>query len=56
MAKLNMKESITMREKIAKGLASVAKKAAYKVVGKSFPLCVYESAPPKELIHKKDNK
>lgn len=45
-----------MTKKIAKGLVSVAKKAAYKVVGKSFPLCVYEITPPKELHHKKDNK
>lgn len=45
-----------MKKKIAETIASIAKNAAYKVVGKSFPSCVYEVTPPKELMHKKRNK
>ena len=41
-----------MKEKIAKHIAHIAKKAAYKTVGKSFVIGSYEITPPNELINK----
>lgn len=42
-----------MKEKIAKRIACIAEKMAYKSVGKSILLGVYEIKPPKELLNKK---
>lgn len=42
-----------MRERIANAIVQIAEKAAYKAVGKSFHLGVYEIKPPKELLDKK---
>lgn len=42
-----------MKNEIAKMLVNVAKKTAYKTVGKSFPLGVYEIKPPAELTRQR---
>lgn len=39
--------------KLAKKLAQTAKKTAYRNVGKSFSVGIYEINPPKELLDKK---
>lgn len=42
-----------MKKIIAKMLVSAAKKTAYKTVGNSFPLGIYEIKPPAELIRQR---
>lgn len=42
-----------MKEKIAGRIIRMAEKAAYKSVGKSFDIGVYEVKPPEELLKKK---
>lgn len=39
-----------MKEKIAGRIIKLAKKAAYKSVGNSFPIGTYEIKPPEELL------
>lgn len=41
-----------MKEKIVGRIIQLAKKAAYKSVGKSFDPGVYEIKPPEELLKK----
>lgn len=42
-----------MKEKIAKKIALMAEKIAYKSVGESFPSGVHEIKPPEELLKRK---
>lgn len=42
-----------MKEKIAKSIVHMAKRVAYKAVGKSIRIGTYEITPPKELLNKK---
>ncbi len=42
-----------MKEKIAGRIIQMAEKAAYKSVGKSFDIGIYEVKPPEELLEKK---
>lgn len=44
-----------MKEKIAEMIAHVARKIAYKTVGKSFYIGTYEITPPNILVDKKRN-
>lgn len=42
-----------MKEKIAGRIIHMAKRAAYKSVGESFPAGIHEIKPPEELLKKK---
>ena len=42
-----------MKKKIAKKIVHMAEKAAYKSVGKSFPVGLHEIKPPEELLKRK---
>lgn len=44
-----------MKKKIAKMLVRAAKKTAYKTVGESFPLGIFEIKPPAELMRQRKN-
>lgn len=42
-----------MKEKIAREIVRMVEKAAYRTVGKSTMIGVYEIKPPEELLKKK---